>query len=328
MSQIIIQERDKFLIQLLKKYEVMSTRQIQKIVFSKINYTTMMRRLRLLEKSKYIKQGVILDDYSRTWCLGLKSLLFLQSSVIYDFNNRNTIAHDTTVTELRIRLEGLGLANDWTTGLTIKAEAFRNLKFRAKQRLIPDGLMIESINIRPEAIAIELELTQKSEKRYQKILHEYQDNINLKAVWYIVSSQSIIRAMENAARSRYLKTHYLWYSYVDQILNSSDEIKIYSMADRKWHTLTDLNFDNYKLNLPAHPRDVGVSSTDVEKIKTETDANCAESATKSLTLTGHAATPDLSDHTPPTKGGVWSDRSGVKEEVSVSENDNNELKMK
>ncbi len=103
---------------------------------------------------------------------------------------------------------------------------------------------------------------------------------------------------ENAARSRYLKTHYLWFSYVVQILNKSDEIKIYSMADRKWHTLTDLNFDNYKLNLPAHPRDVGVSSTDVEKIKTETDANCAESATKSLTLTGHAATPDLSDHTP------------------------------
>ncbi len=54
MSQIIIQERDKFLIQLLKKYEVMSTRQIQKIVFSKINYTTMMRRLRRLEESKYI----------------------------------------------------------------------------------------------------------------------------------------------------------------------------------------------------------------------------------------------------------------------------------
>ena len=69
---IRISDRDKKLLELLSKYEVMSSKQIRSLVFDKIPETNFFRRLRDLEKAKMIKRMGPMIDHSYAWLLAEK----------------------------------------------------------------------------------------------------------------------------------------------------------------------------------------------------------------------------------------------------------------
>ena len=132
MNKMILQPRDLKLLDLLNRYNLMSTNQIYRLVFSGLANSTMLRRLRLLEKNKYINQSAILDNYSRTWQLSSKALDVIPDATVFKILNRNTINHDILITEVRIKLEKFGLAKDWVMALRSNRR-FQKIKTRFKK---------------------------------------------------------------------------------------------------------------------------------------------------------------------------------------------------
>jgi hypothetical protein len=83
-----------------------------------------------------------------------------------------------------MKFESMGLGTDWTPEYHLKSHAFRNYQYRhATERLIPDGVLIEPYEGKELKIAIELELTRKSEARYKFIFREYSERLTNVGAW-------------------------------------------------------------------------------------------------------------------------------------------------
>lgn len=140
-----LQPRDVRLFEALAKYGVLSTRQIQKLIFPDIQFTTMMRRLRLLEEDHFIKRGITLTDQNLTWRLAWRGEQQAGVEIPGSFSNRNTIDHDVLINDIRMKLESFNLAKRWRPDFELKSSAFKTERYKsAKERLVPDGIMYES----------------------------------------------------------------------------------------------------------------------------------------------------------------------------------------
>jgi hypothetical protein len=257
MSKLILQPRDLKLLNLLNRFSLISTKQIQSLVFSGIADSTMLRRLRLLEKNKYICQSAILDNYSRTWQLSDRSLDVIPDANVFKIYNRNTINHDILITEVRLKLEKFNIGKDWINGFDIKVRVTKDQNaFQKSHQLVPDGVMIEAMKKQHKAIALELELTIKSKNRYLNLLENYDNNPRINFVWYIFKSASEARAFDKILTDVRRKGK-IWMSLLDDVLKNDDFV-IYSIAERSNYSLSTISFDEYKK--PAHPDDLGVSN--------------------------------------------------------------------
>lgn len=181
--------RDKNILSVVNDYGVVSSTQIAEWFFPGVAKTTALRRIRALHKGKYLEACVPLDDGTKTFCLGVKGKEALGESARYIFSNRNTIHHDVTISAIRRKLEFYNLAKEVTLEFVLKSELFRNTRFRqAKDQHIPDALMVEVIHGNGKAIALEVELTVKSENRYRRIFADYNAKPSIYRVWYFVRS--------------------------------------------------------------------------------------------------------------------------------------------
>jgi DNA-binding Lrp family transcriptional regulator len=185
--------RDLRLLRLLSNYGMLSSRQIEEFVFGKIATTTVLRRLRALEKVRLIKRIPGLENYELLWMLTPKGADTANVSLPKSKWSRNMLEHDFKLVALRIALEGNGVAHSWTPEHEIRTFIFKKHGFRGiKERLVPDAFMGIDIDGRKESVAIELELTLKSQKRLKKTLGKYAQNSTLHAVWYVASNKSIL----------------------------------------------------------------------------------------------------------------------------------------
>src|SRR5690606_907145 len=64
----------------------------------------------------------------------------------------------------------------------------------AKNKLVPDGIIITTANGKQQAHALELELTLKNKTRIEEIVRRYLKKKELASVIYIASSKGIIRS--------------------------------------------------------------------------------------------------------------------------------------
>lgn len=259
---MIIQERDQEILRNLSKYAVLSTHQIANLLFNGVTHTTMMRRLRGLEKAKYIHRGVPLDDGTNTWILGLEGRRLMNQMPTSVFMNRNTIEHDVLLTDVRMLLESLNLAKDWTPEWAMKSQGMRNDRRRPSERVIPDGLMIESVKGESYAIAVELERTRKSAKRYGRILYQYSSKNSLNVIWYIAKDLAIVNAIINAGSEMRFPMARLWFSLEHQLLTQKDQMPVWLPGERKWMKIHQLGFDHLR---PAQSPAQGVSGQVQEK---------------------------------------------------------------
>lgn len=213
---MILQPRDIMLLESLKNYGVLSTPQIVDLHFKEITKTTTLRRLRALEQGHFIRRAVTLDDGTNTWTLGFKGKHHLAIEDRLQFSNRNTIKHDVLVNSLRMKLGTLGLATNWVPEYQIKSDTFRNYRYKhAKERVIPDGLMIELMSAQKKNIAMEVELTRKSESRYKRIFREYKE-LPYDFVWYFVNNRDDLIKIYECAEKTFLfdETKLLFFDYL------------------------------------------------------------------------------------------------------------------
>jgi hypothetical protein len=193
---MVITKRDLVLFENLSRYGMLSTKQINSLCFNSIAMTTVLRRLRVIEKNKYVQRILGLESQEKLWFLLPKGAEMATVDIPKRHWSKNLLEHDYKLISLRILLEGSGLAHSWKPEHLIRSNIFRNNDFRtAKEKLIPDGLMAIEVNGKRLSIAIELELTLKNKDKLRKTLFRYKRQEGILGVWYIAPTTSLLNSI-------------------------------------------------------------------------------------------------------------------------------------
>lgn len=190
--------RDRDLLTNLKKYELLSTVMIGTLIFKGIRKTTMLRRLRILEKEKLIKRTQNTTSQINLWSITDLGAQAIGLEANKNSWNKNTLDHDLKLINIRLKLEECNLVHDWTTEQAIKSIIFKNNSIvEAKKKLIPDGVFITTKEAQNKSVAIELELTLKDKKRIKEVVKNYLAKKDLNFVWYISNHKNILKSIFN-----------------------------------------------------------------------------------------------------------------------------------
>ena len=193
---MILTQRDCELLMALKKYELLSTKMIEELIFKSTRKTTVLRRLRILEKEKLISRFQNTTSQIHLWSITDIGTNKIGVKAYKNSWNKNTLEHDLKLIELRLKLEKLNLVQNWTTEQEIKSLVYKNnSREEAKKKLIPDGLFITSKETQNKSVAIELELTLKDKKRIKEVVKNYLAKKDLNFVWYISPHKNILKSM-------------------------------------------------------------------------------------------------------------------------------------
>jgi DNA-binding Lrp family transcriptional regulator len=243
---MVFTDRDQRLLQAIQSYAILTTRQIAKMIFPGVAITTVLRRLRALEAGGYIQRIEGLVSTERAWGLTeWAGKLDPQRPGKVHFP-RHSLDHDLKLTALRMQLEGKGIALSWIPEHEIRAKMARAHGLReVKRRVIPDGILSLEREGEKVSLALELELHVKNQSRYRQILRDYQSKKNLYALWYVVATKGIGRALEKAQKECYFSGPFLFWSLLADVMREPREARAYCAG--KTFLLRQL------FRAPAHP---------------------------------------------------------------------------
>lgn len=195
--------RDQKLFRHLSDYGMLTTKQINKMIFGGIATTTVLRRLRFLEEDKLIKRLLGLSTNESLWIITEKALSFFEGGEYFKrLWNKNLLEHDFKLLCLRILLEERGIAKSWIPEHEIRFLVFKKYDLRtAKEKLIPDGLMVTETSFKKVSVAIELELTLKNKERLKEVLKRYLDKKDLAYIWYVCGNKMVVNAIKESWNS-------------------------------------------------------------------------------------------------------------------------------
>ena len=255
---MVLTERDRRLLRKLQSYAILTTRQLATMIFPGIAITTVLRRLRALEQGGYIQKIEGLRSTERAWGLTERTAREEPDQPAKVHFPRHSLDHDLKLTDLRILLEGKGIAHSWIPEHEIRAKVARVHGLREAQRkVIPDGIAGVEVEGVKESIAVELELSFKNSRRYWQIFQDYKSKKNLYAVWYVVGSKGIGRHLEKAYKHCYFSGHpFLFWSVLDDVMRDPITAIIHCAGD----TFPVEEIFTRKAPAPAHPPAQGVSS--------------------------------------------------------------------
>ncbi len=193
---MILTQRDLELFKKLSSHGILSSRQIAVLLFSSIEISTVLRRLRKLEGHRYLKRILGLETQDVLWTLTPKAGEAAKVPIPKRHWSKNMLDHDFKLLSLRLALEGSGVAHSWLPEHEIRSSIFRSHGFKgAKQKLIPDGLMGIEVEGKRMSVAIELELTLKNKDKLRQTIRRYQGQSGIHAVWYIAPSLGILNSL-------------------------------------------------------------------------------------------------------------------------------------
>ncbi len=194
---MVLTKRDLELFGALQSYAIFTTRQIGLKHFEGARATTVLRRLRKLERVSYIQRITGLEGGELAWSLSPKGAEVVGSTIYKRHFRRDVLDHDLKLTALRLLLEGQGVAHSWIPEHEIRSRVARKHGLRAMQhRIVPDGIMGIEADGCKESVAVELELTFKNKDRYLRTFRQYREKSNLWGIWYFVASPGIGRQVE------------------------------------------------------------------------------------------------------------------------------------
>lgn len=248
----MITARDIELFRKLSLYGMLSTKQIGELLFNSIASTTVLRRLRLLESSYYVKRITGLESQEVLWVLADRGAKMAEVEVPKRHWSKNMLDHDFKLLSLRLTLEKLGVAYDWKPEHRIRSDVFRKNGFRtAKEKLIPDGLMGIEVGGYSHSVAIELELNLKEVSRYEQTFRRYSEKSNLHAIWYLAPTKGILNQVYRSWRK--LKGLYpvpnLYLSFLDEVMK--DPLKARLLGDGQERLLGE-TWSRKLFEVPAH----------------------------------------------------------------------------
>ena len=216
----IVTKRDEALIKRIAELGMLSTNQISELFFAGVTNTTVLRRLRILEASQFLRRVVGLDTKECLWIVTASGAQLVNVKIVKTKWSKHMIEHDHKLIGLRLLLEKAGVARDWMPEHEIRSHMFKKYGLREiKNKIIPDGFIGIEVNGKMESVALELELTLKNKKRYRNIIGHYQNKENLYAVWYIAPTSSMIKSIKET-----WKKHASSYSGVKVYFSGLDEL--------------------------------------------------------------------------------------------------------
>lgn len=189
MSKFRITKRDKSLLLKLSELGLMSTRQIEQLIFNGILSGTVLRRLRKLAKLKLITKESGIQGGPAIWMLTAKGGKGIGVTEIYGSMNRNQLEHEILISEIGGMLDQSQVLLRWKPGFNTKREVLKQHKGSNSFQtdLIPDALFVgRGTQAMNPVFALELELNLKSKRRYQKVFETYSNKKGVQYLWYVV----------------------------------------------------------------------------------------------------------------------------------------------
>ena len=244
---------------LLSRYGILSTAQIHRLVFKGIRKSTMLRRLRLIEKAKMIRRVYALPDGGAVWLLATKGEKDIGAERSAPAVNRHSITHDLTVLEVRLAFERHGICSHWKTDWELKRQIHaKRYRVDPAPVIVPDGIFSGHFHDRVRAVALEVELSPKTMRRYEKIFQKYRWQSSIGMIWYIVQNKSfgftLLKKWQTTIPDR---KGLLRFSLVDDVLTNLVAAPIYGGEDEP-PTVGDY----FAVRPPAHTPAHGVSTPD------------------------------------------------------------------
>jgi hypothetical protein len=196
--RVAITERDRALFLALGKYGLLTTTQVSGRIFTGIQLSTVLRRLRALEVAKLIYRVRGLDTGEMVWILSRAGEAETKVRHPMIKPNKNGLGHDVLLTELRMSLEAAGLGQNFVPEWAVRRLTYDHRRSQRGDQVVPDGIF-SAMNWKKEVItvAVELEVNGKNTKRYEKIFSRYMGQSNLNLVWYFVKTESFGRALHD-----------------------------------------------------------------------------------------------------------------------------------
>ena len=195
-NQLPLTKRDLSLLEKLNKFGLLSTQQIQKYIFNNIDKTTVLRRLRILKKRGYLFASDGLPRGGLVWSLTKKGALLCNYEGYIKIVNRNTLQHDVLLSKTLFHLEKKNILLDWTPEHVLKRKRFGGITYawrwtQDSPSLAPDGVFVTHHEGKKKMMALEVEISKKSLKRYEKKISFYQCRKEVSLVWYVVLNKSL-----------------------------------------------------------------------------------------------------------------------------------------
>lgn len=195
-------ERDWSLLHAIYSRTVMSFCQIKALCFAERSKSVVHNRMTELERAGFIERvrvGRILHhlearEIGVVFCLTRKALKWLQLKFPNEHFrlepipiNTTTLYHDLLLSDVLLALEKRFLGSRFVNGKLIAADSLANGRLPDAVAEWPDGKNI---------LAVELELTAKSEKRYRQIIMQYRLHSRAAGVLYVTATKGIQEKIE------------------------------------------------------------------------------------------------------------------------------------
>lgn len=263
--------RDKELCKKLQGFGLLTTKQVSVLLFPGIALTTILRRLRKLEDAGYIKRVEGLLNNERAWALTADGANLVSAQTPKLYFRKDQLDHDLKLSGLRLALESIGVVHSWIPEHEIRAKVCaKNGTDKGRHMLIPDGIVgIEHKGFK-ESLALELELSFKNSKRYERTFSGYSRKSSLWGIWYVVANQTLGKSIAKVASRalRYNPKMKFYWSLADEVITNPLESKLNGF--NATFMLRDL-FARQLLKKPAHLHAHQVSTLDIENENSELD---------------------------------------------------------
>ena len=227
---MILQTRDQNILSSLSRFGILSSHQIGELFFKNIRHTTMMRRLRMLEKENFIVRAKGLPDSMSAWYLGRKGARAISCEEPVRYTNQNIILHEVNLSEVRLTLESIGLGNDFTS----ETELRRQYEWRRDDpanatRVIPDGIFVAGKNGKSFVVALEIEIQPKNWARLNKIFTEYAKMSAINRVFYVAGNPSIANLVIKEWKKvrHYDHSPSLFVCLLDELVRDKEKTRVY-----------------------------------------------------------------------------------------------------
>ncbi len=230
---MVITERDQNLFKMLSSYGMLTTSQVRTHLFNCIATTTVLRRLRQLEKGHFIQRIIGLESGEHLWGVTLKGAQKIGGELLKRNWNRNFLDHDYKLVCLRLTLENAGIAHNWSPEHEIRSSVFRKYGIeKGKKEIIPDGIMHTALNNIKQAVAVELELTLKNKGKLHEVISRYSFKKEISSIWYVASSKGILRSVLKMWKKekRITTNTELYGSLYEDVLKNPGEALAYSLS--------------------------------------------------------------------------------------------------
>ncbi len=119
------------------------------------------------------------------------------------------IHHDETLFRMVLRLQKSGLTREWTTEAEMKKVLMRDLRLGGARinTKYPDALLTLDVPGNAVKVALELELSRKSKRRYEDMAYAYRGMKDVRGVFFVCRNPGLIKTIRNAFNRAYFPSH-------------------------------------------------------------------------------------------------------------------------